>query len=212
MLFGEQVIEPEAGYHTGTCAECSFRDRDSSEKKLYRCELCGNWFCEKHIRPRTFLVRGLDDVQDEQIPEGLGLNDVPHERTPEQVSFMFGSSAAWIEEAAGQIEDRIKPGKGKQNKWKNLDSHPDFQYTQKWLQQLDIGQKERNELTKRALTRMKRYKLREKQEALHLKHTEPVDKTEPTKVVATQKHFPTKDIGFLLTLLALILIIWWLTR
>jgi hypothetical protein len=212
MLFGEQVIEPDAGSHIGTCVECSVRDRDFSEKKLFQCELCGRWFCEKHLRPRTFLVRGVDDVRDEQIPEGLGLNDVPVEKTPEQASFLLGSSIAWIEEATGKIKDRIKPGKEKQNKWKNRDSHPDFQYTQKWLEQLNIEQKKRNELTKRALARMKRYKLREKQEALHLKHTEPRDKTEPTKKSTTQKHFPTKDIAFLLALLALILIIWWLTQ
>lgn len=208
----ERVIEPEAGSHIGTCVECSVRDRDFSEKKLYQCELCGKWFCEKHVRPRTFLVRGVDGVQDEQIPEGFGLNDVPHEQTPEQVSMMFGSSAGWIEEAAGQIKDRIKPGKKKQTKWEHLDSHPDFQYTQKWLEQLDLEPKKRNELTKRALARMNRYKLREKQETLHLKHTKPGDKTEPTTMLATQKHFPTKDIAFLLALLALIIIIWWLTQ
>jgi len=209
MLFGEQVIEPEAGSLIDTCVECAVRKGDFSEKKLFKCELCGRWFCEIHVRPRTFLIRGEDDVKDEQIPEGLGLNDVPLEQTPEQVSFILGAFPGWIEERAREIKDRIKLGRGKQNKWKHLDSHPDFQYTLKWLEQLDIEQKKRNELIKRAQARMNRYKLLE---TLTLKQTELRDKAEPAKMLATERHFPIKDIAFLLALLALAIIFWWLLR
>ncbi|MEM2912531.1 MAG: hypothetical protein QW146_08515, partial [Candidatus Bathyarchaeia archaeon] len=32
------------------------RDRDFSKKRVYQCELCGRWFCEKHIEPRLAFV------------------------------------------------------------------------------------------------------------------------------------------------------------
>jgi len=209
---GEQVIEPETGSRIGSCVECSLRDRDFSEKKLYKCELCGRWFCEKHVRPRTFLIRGVDDVQDEQIPEGLGLNDVQAERTPEQGTFILGTSVGWIKERAIEIKDRIKSRKGKQNKWKHENSHPDFQYTEKWLEGLDIQEKKRNELIKRGLGRVNRYYSREKLEAVNLKYAELGDKAESPEKLVTERHFPTKDIVFLVALLILAVVFWLLTR
>jgi hypothetical protein len=192
--------------------ECSLRDRDFSEKKLYKCELCGRWFCEKHARPRTFLIRGIDGVQDEQIPEGLGLYDVPLERSPEQGTLILGTSVGWIKERAREIKDRIKSRKRKQYKWKNEDSHPDFQYTKKWLEELDIDQKKRTELMKRTLGRMNRYNSREKLEAVNLKHAEHGDKAESIEKLVPERHFPTKDIVFLVVLLVLSIVVWLLTR
>jgi hypothetical protein len=209
---GEQVIEPETGSRIGSCVECSVRDRDFSEKKLYKCELCGRWFCEKHVRPRTFLIRGVDDVQDEQIPEGLGLDDVQAERTPEQGTLILGTSVGWIKERVSEIRDRIKFRKVKRKKWKREDSHPDFQYTEKWLEELDIQEKKRNELMKRALGRMNHYYSRERLEAVNLKHAELRGKAESTEKLVTEKHFPTKDIVFLVALLVLAIVFWLLTR
>lgn len=212
MLFGEQVIEPETASRIGACVECWLRDRDFSGKKLYECELCGRWFCEKHVRPRTFLIRGVDDVQDEQIPEGLGLNHVQAERTPEQATLILGTSVGWLKERAREIKDRIKSRKGKQNKWKHEDTHPDFQYTKKWLEELDIEEKKRNELMKRALGRMNRYNSREKLEAVKIKYAELGDKAESTEKLVTERHFPTKDIAFLVALLVLAIVFWLLQR
>jgi len=39
--------------------ECCVRDNDFSQKKVYRCELCERWFCERHIEPRLAFIRDL---------------------------------------------------------------------------------------------------------------------------------------------------------
>ena len=174
--------------------------------------MCGRWFCEKHVRPRTFLVRGVDDVQDEQMLEGLGLNDVPVDRPPEQGSLLLGTSVGWVEDHAREVRDSIKSRKERRVKWKRGDSHPDFQYTKKWLEELHIEEKKRNDLTKRALNRMKRYYSRERLEAVNLKHEKLGDETNSTEKLATERHFPTKDVVFLVALLALAIVVWLLTR
>ena len=212
VIQGEQVIEPDTTIRTGACMECSIRDRDFSEKKLYKCEMCGRWFCEEHVRPRTFLMRGVDDVQDEQMPEGLGLNDVPVDRAPEQGSLLLGTSVNWIKDRAREIRDRIKSGKERRMKWKGEDSHPDFQFTKKWLEGLDTEERKRSYLMKRALGRMNRYYSRERLEAVNLKHEKLGDETNSTEKLAKERHFPTKDVVFLVALLALAIVVWLLTR
>jgi hypothetical protein len=42
--------------------ECVVRDRDFSQKMVYRCELCDRWFCEKHIKPRLAFIRNFQAV------------------------------------------------------------------------------------------------------------------------------------------------------
>lgn len=151
--------------------ECCVRDRDFSEKKVYQCELCGRLFCEKHVRPRTFLLRGLDGIEDEQIPEGIGLGDVPIEPSTEQVNWFLGASVSWVKARVQGIKGRLESREGKQKQWKNEDSHPDFQFTTKWLEQIDIEDRKRDELTRRALSRMKRYYSREKLQARETEHS-----------------------------------------
>lgn len=168
-------------------------------------------FCEKHVRPRTFLIRGVDDVKDFQIPEGLGMNDVPDEKTPEQVSMILGSLPGLTEDLAQQIKDRVKPGKGKQNKWNGEDSHPDFQFTKKWLEELGIEDRKRSILIKRALVRMNRYRLAEKAGTFNLKKRNLAEKAASTEVLKTKRHFPTKEVVFLIALLALVIIFWFLS-
>ncbi|NJF25051.1 hypothetical protein [Thermococcus sp. Bubb.Bath] len=34
----------------GVCPRCAVYDGDRSEKKLYQCPYCGEWFCEKHVK------------------------------------------------------------------------------------------------------------------------------------------------------------------
>lgn len=46
-----------------TCVECCVRDRDFSQKKVLRCELCDRWFCERHIEPRLAFIRDLERVE-----------------------------------------------------------------------------------------------------------------------------------------------------
>jgi len=50
----------------GICPECKVREDDSSEKKLYQCPHCKNWFCEKHIEPK--LVLTWNEIQGTKDP------------------------------------------------------------------------------------------------------------------------------------------------
>jgi hypothetical protein len=43
--------------------ECCVRERDLSQKKDYRCELCDRWFCERHIEPRLAFIRDLRAIE-----------------------------------------------------------------------------------------------------------------------------------------------------
>jgi hypothetical protein len=36
----------------GICYECCTKDNDSSKKPVYRCDVCGKWFCELHLKPK----------------------------------------------------------------------------------------------------------------------------------------------------------------
>jgi len=50
----------------GMCPECKVREKDSSEKKLYQCPYCKNWFCEKHVEPK--LVVTWNEIQGTKDP------------------------------------------------------------------------------------------------------------------------------------------------
>ena len=39
------------------CPECSVRDKDSSEKTVYRCQYCERYFCFKHFDPKLAVFR-----------------------------------------------------------------------------------------------------------------------------------------------------------
>jgi ribosomal protein L37AE/L43A len=49
----------EREYHIDVCPECKVREEDSSEKKLYQCQYCERWFCERHLEPRLAVIRDL---------------------------------------------------------------------------------------------------------------------------------------------------------
>ena len=58
----------------GMCLECKVREKDSSEKKLYQCPYCKNWFCEKHVEPKLVMTwsaieRTRDRILKEKIYE-----------------------------------------------------------------------------------------------------------------------------------------------
>ena len=44
--------------------ECVVRERDFSQKTVYRCELCERWFCERHIEPRLAFVKNWQAIED----------------------------------------------------------------------------------------------------------------------------------------------------
>ena len=46
-------------YKTGICRECKVRNKDSSKKRLYKCYLCGEWFCEYHLDPKVAFIKDL---------------------------------------------------------------------------------------------------------------------------------------------------------
>jgi hypothetical protein len=51
----------------GICLECKVREGDSSEKKLYQCPYCKNWFCEKHIEPKLVITWGAIERTKDRI-------------------------------------------------------------------------------------------------------------------------------------------------
>jgi len=63
----EKGLEPERESRIDTCVECVVRERDLSQKTVYRCELCDRWFCEKHIEPRLAFIKDLEAI--DNIPE-----------------------------------------------------------------------------------------------------------------------------------------------
>ena len=42
----------------GICPRCAVYDGDKRKKKLYQCPYCGEWFCEKHVKPSLMLTFG----------------------------------------------------------------------------------------------------------------------------------------------------------
>ena len=51
---------------SGICPECKVRENDSSEKNLYQCPYCKEWFCEKHVKPK--LVLTWNEIQGTKDP------------------------------------------------------------------------------------------------------------------------------------------------
>jgi len=59
-------MEPEREPKIGSCYECSIKEKDSSKKQVYYCELCGKWFCERHLEPKFPYFVDWDTVFDVQ--------------------------------------------------------------------------------------------------------------------------------------------------
>ena len=56
----------------GICPECKVREDDSSEKKLYQCPYCKEWFCEKHIEPKLVITwSAIERARDRILKEKL---------------------------------------------------------------------------------------------------------------------------------------------
>jgi hypothetical protein len=62
----EYTIEPERESRIDICFECVVKDEDFSEKKVFRCELCNKWFCEKHLSPKFPYFVDRDTISDVQ--------------------------------------------------------------------------------------------------------------------------------------------------
>lgn len=50
----------EKEHRLDVCPECSTREGDSSEKKVYQCPHCESWFCERHLEPRLGITRNFE--------------------------------------------------------------------------------------------------------------------------------------------------------
>jgi len=59
-------METSEETETGICHECSVKDGDYSQKKVYHCEICDNWFCNKHRSPKFPYFVDWDTVLDVQ--------------------------------------------------------------------------------------------------------------------------------------------------
>jgi len=56
----------------GICPECKVREKDSSEKKLYQCPYCKEWFCKKHIEPKLVMTwSAIERTRDPILKEKL---------------------------------------------------------------------------------------------------------------------------------------------
>jgi len=59
-------------YKIDICPICKVRDGDSSPKKLYKCEYCGEYFCEKHLKPKHTLTSSqIEKIRDPLLKEKL---------------------------------------------------------------------------------------------------------------------------------------------
>lgn len=58
--------ETEREAKIDSCYECSVKEHDSSQKKVYYCELCGKWFCERHLKPKFPFFIDWDTIFDVQ--------------------------------------------------------------------------------------------------------------------------------------------------
>lgn len=59
--------------------ECCVRDGGFSQKKVYRCELCERWFCERHIEPRLAFIRDLRAIEDSPEVRALYYTEMQYE-------------------------------------------------------------------------------------------------------------------------------------
>ena len=59
--------------------ECCVRDRDFSQKKVYRCELCERWFCERHIEPRLAFIKDLKAIEHSPEVRALYYTEMQYE-------------------------------------------------------------------------------------------------------------------------------------
>ena len=51
-------LKEEESPDFGVCSRCAVYEGDKSKKKLYQCPYCGEWFCEKHVKPSLVLTFG----------------------------------------------------------------------------------------------------------------------------------------------------------
>lgn len=69
--------------------ECGVREGDFSQKKVYRCEMCDRWFCERHIEPRLAFIKDLKVI--EKFPEVRALYCAELKREDGHPDFAYSS-------------------------------------------------------------------------------------------------------------------------
>ena len=104
----------EKEYRLDVCPECKVREEDSSKKKLYQCQLCERWFCEKHLEPKLAVFRDLesiikDPVWREEVEKDWGRDDghPDYEYTKER----FDELKVEEEKIRKEIEDFLNKSK-----------------------------------------------------------------------------------------------------
>jgi hypothetical protein len=93
LLYKGCLIEPERESRIDTCVECVVRERDFSEKTVYRCELCDRWFCERHSEPRLAFIRDLNAI--ENSPEARALYYTEMKREDGHPDFAYTKMRLW---------------------------------------------------------------------------------------------------------------------
>lgn len=84
------VVESKRESQLGICYECSTKDGDSSQKPVYRCDLCRKWFCKEHLKPKFPYFVDWDTVFDVQgNPEIKALFYTEYKREGGHPDFIF---------------------------------------------------------------------------------------------------------------------------
>jgi len=52
----------EREYRLDVCPECKVREEDGSEKKLYQCQYCERWFCERHLGLKVVHIPDYNEI------------------------------------------------------------------------------------------------------------------------------------------------------
>ena len=93
---------------TGICHECSVKDGDYSQKKVYHCEMCDNWFCEEHRSPKFPYFVDWDTVLDVQgDPEIKALYHTEYKREGGHPDFNYWRKTFEARDIAEKELDRL---------------------------------------------------------------------------------------------------------
>jgi hypothetical protein len=83
-------MEPTNDDQIGICYECSTKDIDSPQKKVYHCDICNKWFCETHLKPKFPYFVDWDTVFDVQgNPEVKALFHTEYKREGGHPDFVY---------------------------------------------------------------------------------------------------------------------------
>ena len=145
----------------GICYECSTQDLYSSKKKVYHCEICKKWFCEKHLKPKypyfvdwetVFDVQGNPEIKElfySEHGKKEGHPDFVYLR--KTVEAMKNEKKLQDERIQQRIDDMINSGPPKMSsEYKKLLEKEKLEREKK-LEQLEKEQQKRMKLKKKSI-------------------------------------------------------------